>query len=130
MKRAIKDWLIVLASLLDDAAVALLVLLVLRILGIPISLPIIVFLVLLFAVYAFLMHKAVLPALHRRKITGAEGMIGLKGKVIEPLAPTGTVRIGDEYWKAKSVAADIKAGDEVEVVRVDGLTLIVKPKER
>jgi membrane-bound ClpP family serine protease len=128
MKRTIKDWLIILASLLDDLAVALLVLLVLWLLKIPISLPIIIFLALLFVATVFIMHKAVIPALHRRKATGSEGMIGLKGKVTEPLTPAGTVRVGDEYWKAKSVGENVAVGEEIEIIGLEGLTLRVSRK--
>jgi len=128
MKSTIKDWLIILASLWDDLAVALLVLLVLWLLGIPISLPIIIFLVLFFVATIFIMHKAVIPALHRRKATGSEGMIGLEGEVIEPLTPNGLVKVRGEYWKAKSVGGKIAAGEEVEILGLEGLTLKVKRK--
>jgi hypothetical protein len=63
MKRAIKEWLIVLASLADDAAVVLIILLVLWLLKIPIALPIIIFIVLFFVALAFVMHKLIIPAL-------------------------------------------------------------------
>lgn len=128
MRRGIKDWLIVLASLLDDLAVVLLVLLVLWLLRIPVSLPIIIFLVLFFGATVFIMHKAVIPALHRRKATGAEGMIGLKGKVIEPLTPFGEIKVKGEYWTATSVVGNVGIGEEVEIVGVEGLTLSVKRK--
>jgi membrane-bound ClpP family serine protease len=126
IKRTIKDWLIVLASLLDDAAIALLVLLVLWFLKIPISLTVIIFLVLFFVTTIFVMHKLVIPALHKKTITGSEGMIGLTGKVTQPLAPEGVIRVGDEYWKAKSVGENIAVGEEVEIIELDGLTLIVR----
>jgi hypothetical protein len=63
MKRAIKEWIIVLVSLADDAAVVLLILLVIRLLKIPISLPIIIFIALFFVALAFAMHKLVISAL-------------------------------------------------------------------
>ena len=130
MKRTVKDWLIVLASLSDDAAIALFILLVLWLLKIPISLPIIIFVVMLFVASAFLMHKLVIPALHRKKTTGAEGMIGLEGKVIEPLMPNGLIRVKGEYWKAISAGGNIAVGENVEIIGLDGLTLRVKRKKR
>jgi hypothetical protein len=72
MKRTVKDWLIVLASLSDDAAIALFILLVLWLLKIPITLPIIIFVVLFFVATAFIMHKLLIPALHKKATTGAE----------------------------------------------------------
>jgi len=130
MKRSVKDWLIVLASLSDDAAVALFILLLLWLLRIPISLPIIIFIVLFFVASAFAMHKLVIPTLHKKITTGAEGMIGLEGKVVEPLMPDGLVRVKGEYWKARWVGKDIAVGENVEIVRLDGLTLRVKRKRR
>jgi len=130
MKRTIKDWIIVLASLLDDAAIALLVLLILWSLKIPISLPVIIFLVLLFIVTVFIMHRLVIPALHKKVTTGSEGMIGLKGDVIEPLAPDGVIRVSGEYWKARSVDENIAVGQQVEIVGLDGFILKVKHKMR
>ncbi len=130
MKRRIKDWFIILASLLDDAAVALVVLLILWLLKIPISLPIIIFLVLLFVVAILVMHRLVIPALHKKVVTGSEGMIGLKGKAIEPLVPEGLIRVSGEYWKARSDDENIAVGEQVEIVGLDGLTLKIKRKAR
>ena len=128
MKRSIKDWIIILASLLDDAAIALMVLLLLWLLKIPISLPIIILLVLFFVAVVFVMHRLVIPALHKKVTTGSEGMIGLEGEVIEPLAPEGVIRINNEYWKARSVEENIAAGERVKVTGIDGLTLRVRRK--
>jgi len=130
MKRSIKDWIIVLASLLDDVAIALLVLVVLWFLKIPISWRVIIFLALFFVATVFIMHRLVIPALHKKIGTGSEGMIGLKGVVIELLAPEGVVRVGGEYWKAIASDKNIAVGEQVEVVGLDGLTLHVKPKTR
>jgi membrane-bound serine protease (ClpP class) len=130
MKRTVKDWLIVLASLLDDAVVALFILLALWLLKIPISLPIIIFVALFFVASAFAMHKLVIPALHKKASTGAEGMIGLEGKVVEPLTPNGLISVKGEYWKATSAGEDIAVGENVEIVGLDGLRLRVKRKKR
>lgn len=128
MKSTIKDWLIVLASLLDDAVVVIIILLVLWFLKIPISLSIIIFLILLFVTLVFVMHKLVIPALHRRKITGSEGMLGLEGRVVKSLTPSGTISVKGEYWTARSNGENIPIGEQVEIVGIDGLTLQVKRK--
>ncbi len=130
MKRSIKDWLIVLVLLLDEAVAVVLVLLVLWALGIQIPLPIIIVIALLLGVFIFITHKVIIPSFHKKKITGSEGMMGLTGEVIEPLMPVGVIRVGDEYWKAKSVDRDIAAGEEVEVLGLNGLTLTVKLKQQ
>lgn len=121
-----KDWLKVLVLLLDEAAAVVIVLLFLRLLRIGIPLPIMIIIVLLLAALIFITHKAVIPTFHKKPVTGSEGMIGLKGTVIESLTPVGVIRVGGEIWKAKSVGENIEAGEEVEIVVLSGLTLMVK----
>jgi len=130
MKRSIKDWLIILVLLLDEAVVVALVFLVLWVLGIEIPLPIIIVMALLLGAFVFVIHKAVIPSFRKKRITGSEGMIGLKGEVIEPLTPVGVVQVGGEYWKAKSIGENIAVGEEVEILALDGLKLMVRLKDR
>ena len=129
MKSNIKDWLKVLILLLDEAAALVLVFLVLWFLGIKISLPIVIVIALLLGTFAFITHKVIIPSFHKKKVTGSEGMIGLEGEVIEPLMPVGVIRTKGEYWKAKAVGENIAVGEEVEILRVNGLTLMVRLKE-
>ena len=130
MKSTVKDWLKVLVLLLDEAAAVGLVLLVLGALGIEIPLPIAIVVALLLGALAFVIHKAVIPTFHKKQVTGAEGMIGLEGEVIESLAPVGVIMVGGEYWKAKSVGENIAVGEEVEILALDGLKLTVRLKDR
>ena len=130
MKRSIKDWLIILVLLLDEVAALLLLLLVLWVFDIQIPLPIMIVIALLLGGFAFIIQKAVIPALHKKRITGSEGMIGLTGEVIKPLTPVGMVRVGDEYWKARSDGEKIEAGEEVEILSLKGLTLMVRLKDK
>jgi len=127
-KRSIKDWFIILLVLLDEVIVVALVFLVLWLLGIEIPLPITITVALLLGALVFIMHKAVIPTLHKKRITGSEGMIGLTGIVIEPLAPVGVVRVSGENWKAKTVGESIAIDEEVEVLGIEGLTLKVGRK--
>ena len=127
-KRSIKDWFIILVVLLDEVIVVALVFLVLWLLGIEIPLPITITVALLLGALVFIMHKAVIPTLHKKRITGSEGMIGLTGTVIEPLAPMGVVRVSGENWKAKTVGESIAVDEEVEVLGIEGLTLKVGRK--
>jgi membrane-bound ClpP family serine protease len=57
-------------------------------------------------------------------------MIGLEGKVIEPLMPNGLISVKGEYWKAISTGGNIAVGENVEIIGLDGLTLRVKRKKR
>jgi membrane-bound serine protease (ClpP class) len=61
--------------------------------------------------------------------TGREGLVGARGTVIERLAPSGWVRLGDERWQARSDTV-VEIGTEVEVMGVDRLTLKVRPSAK
>jgi membrane-bound serine protease (ClpP class) len=130
VKTTARDWLKVLVLLLDEAAVVALLLLALWFFHVPIPLSVAIVLALLLGVLIFIIHRAVIPSFRARQVTGREGMIGLEGKVIEPLAPKGVVRIEGEYWRAKSVDGDIAAGENVEVVGLNKLILEVRHKGR
>lgn len=125
---AMKAWLIVLASLIDDVAVLVLIFLGLWIFHVKITWWLILVIGLAMVVFVFIMHRAIVPGLRRRKMTGAEGMIGMSGMVTELLNPKGVVKVKDEYWSASSVDGDIGTGEEVEVVGINGLNLEVKRK--
>lgn len=131
MLRSIKDWLMVGLLLLDEVAALVLVLLVLWFFKIRISFEIVIVIALLLGTFAFITHKVIIPSFHKRRVTGSEGMVGLVGEVIEPLAPVGVVRVEGELWKAKAVDEDdIAAGEDVEILRLKRLTLEVKRKDR
>lgn len=81
--------------------------------------------VLLFAFVAYL-SLFVVRAKRGRVTTGAEGIVGARGKVLEVVGPEGgQVFVEGEYWRARATET-IAAGDPVEVVKVDGLTLEVR----
>jgi membrane-bound serine protease (ClpP class) len=61
--------------------------------------------------------------------SGSEGMKGQVGVVVERLAPTGRVRLGEALWNARS-AHDVDVGSEVVVQGVEGLTLDVRARSK
>ncbi|MFC1955264.1 NfeD family protein [Chloroflexota bacterium] len=128
MLRNIKDWGKVLILMLDEVAVIGVILLILHFLGIQITLPIKIGAGIIFVIFVFIRHVAVIPSFHRKQVTGREGMIGEQGKVVEPLTPVGVVTIKGEYWSAKSVDDNIEIDENVEIVGLEGLTLRVKRK--
>jgi membrane protein implicated in regulation of membrane protease activity len=66
-------------------------------------------------------------ALRRYRIrSGAEAMIGRMAVVSETCRPEGAVRFDGAIWKAHCEAG-AGIGDEVRVLRLDGLTLHVEP---
>jgi membrane-bound serine protease (ClpP class) len=60
--------------------------------------------------------------------TGRESLIGRIGTVRSNLAPHGSVQVGGELWSAELVDGEepLLTGTRVEVVKVDGLRLIVR----
>jgi len=128
IRRTIADWGKVLLLLLDEAAVLLVVILVLQFLGLRIPLSITITVAIIVGMFVFIIHIAVIPSFHRKQVTGREGMIGTQGKVVEPLTPVGAITIKGEYWRAKSVGNNIDADENVEIVGLEGLTLKVKRK--
>ena len=129
-KNTIKDWLKVLALLLDEVIALVLVLLVLWLFGIKIPLWLAIVGALVLGVFAFILPRIIIPTFHIKQVNGAEGMIGLEGKVIEPLVPAGVVQVEGEYWKAESIDEDIAEGEDVEVLGLNKLVLEVKHKDR
>ncbi len=78
--------------------------------------------------FAFIAGKLGLKAQRRRKLTGAEGMIGEEGTVLEDFKDKkGKVLVHGEIWNAFS-DEDLKKGQEVIVEEVKGLQLKVKRK--
>jgi len=61
-----------------------------------------------------------------RITTGAEGMVGEPGEVIEACDPRGRVRFRGEIWNARS-SSPVGAGEPVRVRAVEGLTVVVEP---
>ena len=66
-----------------------------------------------------------LPQL-KKPVTGAEGMVGMTGVVVETLNPQGMVRIRGELWSAESTDNMIDRGKKIVVEKVNGLNLLVK----
>jgi len=124
----IRDWAKVLVLMLDELAIIAAILLILHFVGITITIPIWIGAVVIFFIFVFLRHVAVIPSFHRKVITGREGIIGQQGQVVKSLRPEGVIIIKGEYWKAKSVDESIKTGEDVEIVGLEGLTLVVKQK--
>jgi membrane-bound serine protease (ClpP class) len=63
---------------------------------------------------------------HKRKVVGAQTLIGRNATVTEPCRPTGQVRLDGEIWEARCDAG-ADPGDTVRVVGRDELTLVVEP---
>ena len=70
--------------------------------------------------------QAVARARRRPVATGAETLVGATGVVISPLSPQGQVRLHGETWKARTEGEDLLKDERIEVLRTEGLTLVVR----
>jgi membrane-bound serine protease (ClpP class) len=65
-------------------------------------------------------------AMQRKPATGTESMVGLIGVARTALDPHGQLSVHGELWEAVS-DQPLKAGEQAEVLKVEGLTLHVQP---
>ncbi|OGO30677.1 MAG: hypothetical protein A2Z29_02755 [Chloroflexi bacterium RBG_16_56_11] len=76
----------------------------------------------------FILYHAI--RIHRKQATtGREELIGKAAQVKVDLTPEGMVFYRGERWTAVSEDGEIKAGEEVTINRVEGLTLYVTRKQ-
>ena len=130
MKSKIKGWLLVLFSLLDDAAVVVLILLGLWFFKVQITWPIIIFIIVVFGISVYVTDKLIIPVFQRQKENGVEGMVGVEGKVVESLSPVGLIKARGEFWKARTIEEHVGVGEKVTVMGYKGLTLLVKRPDK
>jgi membrane-bound serine protease (ClpP class) len=79
--------------------------------------------------FAALFSYGILKAAEARKLTSEfaeEKIIGKKGIAITLLDPEGRVRALGEEWSAIAEDPPIKSGESIEIVRLDGIRLVVK----
>lgn len=77
------------------------------------------------ALFIFIAYKAVESIFFKVK-TGREALIGNIGIATTDLNPKGTVRVMGEFWQATTQNGFIEKGENVQVVRIEGMVLIVK----
>lgn len=92
--------------------------------SIGVIIPAVIFTV-LFALFAVGMG---IRAQRRKVTTGAEGLIGQVGEVLERLDPKGRIFVNGEYWNARIArsAGAVEEGVEVVVTGVERMILIVE----
>ena len=117
--------LAIISTLLEETAIAVIVLLGLPRLEIYIPLPGLIALMVLWLAYSVVTYRAGSRALRRKPVINIP-VIGSKGKVVGPLVPEGLVKIKSELWVASSTGKKLDVGSEVIVVEQDGLKLVVR----
>ena len=117
--------LAIISTLLEETAIAVIVLLGLPRLGLYIPLPGLITVMVLWLAYSVVTYRAGSRALRRKPVINIP-VIGSNGKVVSPLIPEGLIRIKGELWVAKSAGKKLDVGSEVIVVEQDGLRLVVR----
>ncbi|MBA7524184.1 hypothetical protein ES705_16321 [subsurface metagenome] len=118
----------IVSTVLEETALAVGVLWGLPKLGIHIPLWVLIIVMLAWGAYTIITYRMGTRALRRKPVHGLTAMLGSEGKVVSPLVPEGMVRIKGELWRAKSASGRMDTGEEVTVVRQDGLKLIVRKR--
>jgi len=118
--------LAVISTVLEEAALAAIVLVGLPRIGIKLPLVVLITLMVAWGVFSVFTYWIGSRALRKKPVVGLPAMVGGKGKVASPLTPEGFVRIKGELWEAKSAGGEIDTGEEVTVVGQDGLKLVVR----
>ncbi len=73
-----------------------------------------------------LVVRALVRAQRAEVLTGTQALVGRIGVAVTNLHPGGQVRVDSEMWSATAEYGSINAGEEVEVVDVEGVTLLVR----
>ena len=113
------------STLLEEVALVAVVLIGLPELDISVPLPILIIVMVVWAVVAVIIYRMGSRALRRKPMLGLLTLVGGKGKVVSLLDPEGVIRINGELWGARSAAQKIDVGEEVIVQRQDRTKLIV-----
>jgi membrane-bound serine protease (ClpP class) len=91
--------------------------------------PVLIVAALLVLGFFAIVVRAAARAMRRPHATGIESFTGTAGVAISPLAPEGQVRIKGEIWRARTEGDSLVRDDPIEVVRSEGLTLIVRRRK-
>jgi membrane-bound ClpP family serine protease len=113
--------LMVVISMVDEAVILAVILIVLSLLGI--HLPI--WLILLISLAFLLLTFAIYLLLKKTPQLGFENVIGMEGRAVDTFERSGTVRIKGTLWSVDSDGEKIEAGAEIKVIGQTGLKLKV-----
>ncbi len=77
--------------------------------------------------FSLIILRAILIASKRPPQMGAQRFVGERALAVTDLNPDGQINIEQQYWSATSIADDIKEGQPVRIVAVEGVRLMVTP---
>ena len=94
--------------------------------GLNIALPVIAAVATVGGLVIVLMAWLANRSLRRPVVTGVQTLVGGTAEVFEDFSDKGRVRLGGEFWNARS-DVPVRAGQVVRILKVEGLTLWVEP---
>jgi membrane-bound serine protease (ClpP class) len=94
-----------------------------------VSWPVLVIVGVVAVAFFTLVVTKVRGALHRPQTTGASALVGTQGVALSLLDPRGQVRVRGEIWKARTEGETLLKDERIEVVSLEGLTLVVRRAE-
>jgi len=115
----------IVTGLLEEAALAAVVLWLLPLLGVNIPIWGLILLMVAYGVKEGITYRIGARALRRKPVVSLKGMVGCRGEAATPLAPDGYVQVQGELWRALSTGPNINKDDEIVIVEVRRLTLFV-----
>lgn len=119
--------LTIMTALIEEIALAVFILWGLPRLGVRVPLGALIGMMSGLAAYGVVSYRLGSRALMLKPLAGLSDMTGSKGRVIETLSPRGIIKINGELWQAESTDHNkIEAGEEVIVVKQNGLRLMVR----
>jgi membrane-bound serine protease (ClpP class) len=88
--------------------------------------PVLIIVALLALAFFTLVVAKARGAMRRPQATGLTSLVGAQGVTLSPLDLQGQVRVRGEIWKARTEGESLLRDERIEVLRVEGLTLVVR----
>jgi len=88
--------------------------------------PVLIIVALLALAFFTLVVAKARGAMRRPQATGLASLVSAGGVTLSPLDPQGQVRVRGEIWRARTEGEVLLRNERIEVLRVEGLTLVVR----
>lgn len=118
----------IVTTLIEEAAIAAILLWVLPLFGIHIPLWGILLIMIGFGIFSYVSYLIGHPTISYKEVNAPESIVGREGIVESELNPDGYVRVAGELWKANAGGLNIAKGTSVIVTGIKGLKLTVRIK--
>lgn len=118
----------IVGALLEQALLVALVVWLLPKFGIELPLWLVAILMIALAVHSYIMYHVGRPTFSLKPKVAFENIIGAEGRVVRWQGADGYVKVQGVLWKARCDRCELNCGEEVVVVGIEGLKLVVIPK--